>query len=69
MSTGLLCSLVSQSLLNTLLEAYTTAAEVAQYNPGEPITTVRALASLLMDEINATATASPEETSEHQACC
>eukprot|EP00903_Cladosiphon_okamuranus_P012876 g12026.t1 len=54
-------------LPSTLVEAYTVAAEVAQYNPGETTSVVRAFASLLMDEINGTPLASPEETNGYQA--
>lgn len=67
MMTRLSSLLPQQSLADALLEAYTAAAEVAQYNPGEPTSTVRAFASLLMDEINGTSAASPEQTSGYQA--
>lgn len=59
--------LVLQSLLDMLTEAYTAAAEVVQYTPGEATSTVRAFASLLVNEINSTSMTSPEETTEYQA--
>lgn len=57
-----------QSVLDTLTEAYNAAAEVAQGSPGETTSTVRAFASLVVDQLNTTsASASPEEANEYQA--
>ena len=56
-----------KTVLNGLTEAYNTAAEAAQGTPGATTSTVRAFASLLVDQLNATSTASPEEINEYQA--
>lgn len=60
--------IVSQTVLDTLTEAYTAAADVARGTPGETTSTVRAFASLVVDQLNAASSAtSPEEANEYQA--
>lgn len=58
---------VFQTFASTLTEAFVAAAEVAQGTPGETTSTVRAYASLLVDQINVSTSTSAEETDEYQA--
>lgn len=52
-----------------LTEAVTAAVEVAQDTPGETASAVRAYASLVIDQLNGSTSATAEETDEYQARC
>lgn len=58
---------VLQTLASTLTESFTAAAEGAQDTPGETASAVRAYASLVIEQINGSGLASPEEAEEYQA--
>lgn len=58
---------VFQTLASTLTEAFTAAAEVAKGTPGETTSNVRAYASLVIEQVNGSTSATAEEAEEYQA--